>query len=378
MNKRIIFLTGTRADFGKLKSLIEITSNSPLFDVHIFATGMHLQQKYGYTVDEIEKCGYKNIYKYINHTSEKSMDHTLAKTIEGFSNYVKEFQPDLIIIHGDRVEALAGAIVGSLNNIIVAHIEGGEVSGTIDELIRHAVSKMSHVHFVSNDLAKKRLIQMGEDTGNVFVIGSPDVDAMLSATLPSIADVKKRYDISYDQYALVLFHPVTTEEKQMPKYARQFVDSLLNEDGNFVVIYPNNDLGSSFILQEYERLEGRKNFKIFPSIRFEYFLVLLKYATFLVGNSSAGIREAPYYGLPVVNIGTRQQNRALHDDIINCGYEVAEINQAIDIAKKSTFKNVDLFGAGNSNTLFFEIITNSDFWKIKRQKHFVDVLFDVV
>ena len=166
--KRILFLSGTRADFGKLKSLIEITRNSDLFDVHIFATGMHLQQKYGYTVNEIIKCGYKNIFKYINHTSEKTMDLTLAKTIEGLSNYVREFNPDLIIVHGDRIEALAGAIVGSLNNILVSHIEGGEVSGTIDELIRHSVSKMSHTHFVSNSKANERLIQMGESKKNNF------------------------------------------------------------------------------------------------------------------------------------------------------------------------------------------------------------------
>lgn len=122
MLKKIVFLTGTRADFGKLKSLIEATLANENFETFIFVTGMHLQKKYGYTFSEIENCGYQNIYKYINHTSEASMDQTLAKTIEGFSNYIHELTPDLIVIHGDRVEALAGAIVGSLNNILVAQI----------------------------------------------------------------------------------------------------------------------------------------------------------------------------------------------------------------------------------------------------------------
>lgn len=133
MNRyKIVFLTGTRADFGKVKSLIEILLHSNLFEIHIFATGMHMDKKYGLTVREIEKCGYKNIFKYINHDSGSSMDITLSRTIEGFANYIHLIQPDLIVVHGDRVEALAGATVGALNNILVAHIEGGEVSGTVD------------------------------------------------------------------------------------------------------------------------------------------------------------------------------------------------------------------------------------------------------
>jgi UDP-N-acetylglucosamine 2-epimerase (hydrolysing) len=373
MKKRIVFLTGTRADFGKLKSLIEITSASADFDVHIFVTGMHMQAKYGYTVAEIEKCGYKKIYKYINHTAENSMDHNLAKTIEGLSNYAREFKPDLIVIHGDRVEALAGAIVGSLNNILVAHVEGGEVSGTIDELIRHAVSKMSHIHFVSNEPAKKRLIQMGELPENIFVIGSPDVDVMLSPNLPSIEEVKNRYQIDFDKYAVVLFHPVTTEAEHMAEYSRQFVEAILATDDNFVVIYPNNDLGSSSILNEYEKFNNRKNYRVFPSVRFEYFLVLLEHAKYLIGNSSAGIREAPYYGLPAINIGTRQQNRALHNDIINCGYATEEIIEAIKVANTSTFEKVNLFGKGNSDQLFSETLSNPAFWNISKQKRFNDL-----
>ncbi|MDQ6763475.1 MAG: UDP-N-acetylglucosamine 2-epimerase [Bacteroidota bacterium] len=370
--KKIIFLTGTRADFGKLKSLIEITLKSNLFEVFIFATGMHMSKKYGNTVEEIEKCGYKNIYKYINHTSESSMDQTLAKTIEGLSNFSRETNPDLIIIHGDRVEALAGAIVGSLNNILVAHIEGGEVSGTIDELIRHAVSKLSHVHFVSNKGAKKRLIQMGEMAENIFVIGSPDVDVMLSDTLPSIQKVRERYEIPFEDFGLILFHPVTTEIGQMSTYAKQFVDAIIETESNYIVIYPNNDLGSNLILAEYERFNNRANFKIYPSVRFEYFLVMLRHSKFLVGNSSAGIREAPYYGLPAVNIGTRQQNRSLHDDIINCGYTTSEITEAIKLAQKATFPRASLFGNGKSDELFSEVIRKDNFWEINKQKVFKD------
>lgn len=373
MLKKIVFLTGTRADFGKLKSLIEATLANENFETFIFVTGMHLQKKYGYTFSEIENCGYQNIYKYINHTSEASMDQTLAKTIEGFSNYIHELTPDLIVIHGDRVEALAGAIVGSLNNILVAHVEGGEVSGTIDELIRHSVSKLSHIHFVSNTDAKKRLIQMGEIEDNIFVIGSPDVDVMLSNNLPEISKIKQHYEIPYENFSIVLFHPITTEIDFMPQFAKQFVDAILETSNNYIVIFPNNDLGSNSILLEYERLKNKPNIRLFPSIRFEYFLVLLKNSQFILGNSSAGIREAPYYGIPTVNVGTRQQNRSSSKEIINCNYEQHEIKSAINLALKSEFQKIDLFGKGNSNYLFIESLNLDRFWKISKQKMFRDI-----
>jgi UDP-N-acetylglucosamine 2-epimerase (hydrolysing) len=371
--KKIVFLTGTRADFGKLKSLIEITRKDPLFEVHIFVTGMHMLREYGYTLIEVEKCGYANIHTFVNHTHETTMDLSLAKTIQGFSELINTIKPNLIVVHGDRIEAMAGAIVGALNNITVAHIEGGEVSGTIDELIRHSVSKMSHTHFVSNQQAKNRLIQMGELPVSIFVIGSPDVDLMLSQSLPSIQKVKQYYEIEFEHYAIAMFHPVTTEIDRMEKYAQEFVEALIGSGKRFVVIFPNNDLGSTAILDAYKKLKRNPNFKIFPSIRFEYFLTLLKNAKFMIGNSSAGIREAPYYGIPVVNIGTRQQNRAMNCDIINCGYSKLGIQAAIRKCEGLTFELEDLFGEGKSDVLFLESLKSADFWGIDRQKRFIDL-----
>lgn len=372
--KKIVFLTGTRADFGKLKSLISILQDKEAFEPHIFATGMHMIEKYGNTVIEIQKCGFKNIYQFINHTNESTMDLTLAKTIEGFSSYVYRIKPDLIVVHGDRVEALSGAVVGSLNNILVAHIEGGEISGTIDELIRHSTSKMSHIHYVSNDLAKKRLIQMGELEDSIFVIGSPDVDIMFSNTLPSIQEAKSYYEIEFKEFAIAMFHPVTTEVYDMVVYANNFVDALLNDSQNYVVIYPNNDLGSEAIFKAYERLKGNKRFRIFPSLRFEYFLTLLKNSKYMIGNSSAGIRETPYYGIPAINIGTRQQNRAHHETIIHTEYGKEDILNGIKIALKSSPKKQSVaFGTGNSAQMFFDSLLSSKLWKLSNQKQFLDL-----
>jgi UDP-N-acetylglucosamine 2-epimerase (hydrolysing) len=371
--KKIVFLTGTRADFGKIKSLIQVLEKKQEFEVFVFVTGMHLQKEYGYTLIEIERCQFKNVHTFENHTHETTMDLTLAKTIEGLSAYVKTINPDLIVVHGDRVETLAGAIVGSLNNILVAHIEGGEVSGTVDELIRHSVSKLSHIHFVSNAEAAKRLEQMGEMKSSIFTIGSPDIDIMFSEELPSLEIAKEYYQIPFTSFAIVMFHPVTTESKEMQHYADDFVATLLADTHNYVVIYPNNDLGSQYIIEGYKKLKENSRFRVFPSLRFEYFLTLLQHSQFIIGNSSAGIREAPYYGIPIINIGTRQQNRAIHSDILNVDYSIKSITAALKkIDQHQVQKTKTDFGQGNSAQLFLETIKNEDIWNVNHQKQFRD------
>src|SRR5262245_44712162 len=226
--RRILFLTGTRADFGKLKPLIDEVENSHEFEAYVFATGMHTLARYGSTVHEIQKAGFSNIYTYISQDGSinSQMDLVLANTIQGLAHYLREFPPDLLVVHGDRTEALAGAVVGAINNILVAHVEGGEISGTVDELIRHAVTKLSHLHFVSNKEARRRLVQMGELEESIFVIGSPDIDVMLSDKLPSLTEVKDWYEIRFQDYALFLYHPVTTELKLIKQRIHAALDGL--------------------------------------------------------------------------------------------------------------------------------------------------------
>lgn len=369
--KKIVFLTGTRADFGKLKSLISITDDSENFDVHIFVTGMHMNSMYGSTSIEIKKHGYKNIYQFINHDSQ-GMDRTLAKTVEGFSHYIEQIKPDLIVVHGDRVEALSGAIVGSLNNILVAHIEGGEISGTIDELIRHSISKMSHIHLVTNQEAKDRLLQLGELEKSIFILGSPDLDLMNPKLLPTLKSVKDYYRIDFDNYSIAMFHSVTTEYERVSMHAKLFVDALLESKKNYIVIYPNNDLGSSRILDQYKRLEDDSRFKIFPSLRFESFLVLLKESDFIIGNSSSGIREAPYYAIPTIDIGSRQKNRVKLKSVFNVDYQ--NILEAIKNLENYTFDKNEIhnFGNGDSDLLFLKLLNSNSLWDIKHQKQFQD------
>ncbi|KAB7667684.1 UDP-N-acetylglucosamine 2-epimerase (hydrolyzing) [Plesiomonas shigelloides] len=374
MMKKVVFITGTRADFGKLKSLIIRLQQHEKFDVHIFVTGMHMMKKYGDTKTEVRRLNINNTFYFINQNEFDSMDVVLSKTIGGFSDYVKNINPDLVVVHGDRVETLAGTIVSSLNNIRVAHIEGGEVSGTIDEVIRHAVSKMANLHFVCNQEAKRRLMQLGEREDSIFVIGSPDIDIMTSSALPSIYEVKEHYGINFDKYAIFMYHPVTTEIELVRENIRECVASLIESGDNFIVIYPNNDHGTNYIIDAIDELRGEPRFKVYPSIAFERFLVLIKNAQYIIGNSSAGVREAPFYGVPTVNIGSRQNNRSTSNTICNVRECRSEILKAIESVKRKVYLPVAEFGCGDSCELFAAALDTEEFWLDKRQKQFIDIL----
>ncbi len=371
--KKIVFLTGTRADFGKLKSLLRRLHISGGFQVYIFVTGMHMLSKYGSTYLEVEKFGCGKQYHYINQNDNDSMDTILAKTISGFSDYVKELQPDMIVVHGDRVEALAGAIVGSLNNILLAHIEGGELSGAIDGSIRHAVSKLAHLHFVANARAKARLIQLGEVKEHIYVIGSPDIDIMVSNNLPSLKKAKQRYEIDFASYGILLFHSVTTELDRLANDIKALVDQVLQSNKCFIVIYPNNDYGKDIILHEYQRLENHSRFRIFPSIRFEYFLTLMKNAQFVLGNSSCGVREAPFYGVPAINVGSRQQQREKLPSILDVDCSATAIKRALALVENIPQTPKSTFGEGCSDELFVSALQVNTLWQTPRQKYFVDM-----
>ena len=373
--RKIIFLTGTRADFGKLKPLMIRIQKDPVFRVQTFVTGMHMLKKYGETHKEVNKSGIKNIYKFINQNYLDKMDNVLAKTISGFSDYIRENQPDMIVVHGDRIETLAAATVGALNNINVAHIEGGEVSGTVDEFIRHAVTKMSNFHFVSNKEAYRRIIQLGEQKKKIFQIGSPDIDIMKSRSLPKISEVRRRYKLDFNQYGILLFHSVTSEIDYLSDQIHTLVNALIESKKKFIVIYPNNDHGTDKIFYEYKRLSKNLNFRIIPSMRFEYFLTALKKSDFIIGNSSAGIREAPHYGVPTINIGSRQHNRAKCHSIINVDYNSKKILSAIIDSKKIKRRPIRMFGSGSAAEKFYKILRRKNTWPKNTQKYFSDHFF---
>ncbi len=394
--KNILFITGTRADYGKIKSLMHIVENHSEFNCFVYVTGMHLLSMYGNTYTEVEKDGYRNIflawedvqYESAHESSaaeEKvfsdenwgsmSMSSNTSKVIAGLTKYLSGQPIDLIIVHGDRTDALAGAITGALNNIPVAHIEGGELSGTIDDSIRHAITKFSGIHFVANEEAKKRVMQLGEPEDSIYVLGSPDIDVMLSADLPTLREVKESCDISFDSYAIVLFHPVTTEIDRLQEDVQNLISALEESEKNYLFIYPNNDMGSEIILNAYQQLEGNR-YKFYPSLPFEYFLTLLKEAEFIIGNSSSGIREAGVYGIKAIDIGTRQAGRysiERESNIIHVEPKKEDILAAICKPLDAGIRERLVFGDGDSTQLFKQLIEEETFWNIRGQKTFVDL-----
>ena len=222
MTKKILFVTCTRADYGKLKSLIISIQKSNNFISKVFETGNHNMKRYGSTYEEIEKDKINGIYRYSNQTKNMRMDEILMSTMRGFSPFLIRYNHDLVIVNGDRIEPLACALSSLLNNFLVAHIEGGEVSGTVDEMLRHSISKISHLHLVSNKTARKRLIQMGENKRYIFEVGSPDVDLILNKNLPKIESARKRYNIRFNNFGISIIHPVTTNIKNLKRESEIF------------------------------------------------------------------------------------------------------------------------------------------------------------
>lgn len=372
--KKILFITGTRADYGKMKPLMKCIENSDVAEAYIYVSGMHLIDVLGDTYKEVLKDHYRNVYVAYSLANTRVASYDLGDVICNLTGYVKKITPDMIIVHGDRIDALAGAVVGALNNILVAHVEGGELSGTIDESLRHAISKLAHVHLVCNQSAKDRLMQMGEIEQNIHIIGSPDIDIMLSERLPSMEQVKERYKIDFDSYAILMYHPVTTEYDLLADHIHEVVDAVIASEKNYIVVYPNNDFGYQLILNEYKRFDGNKHFKMYPSLRFEYFLTLLKNTEFIIGNSSAGIRESCVYGVPDIDIGTRQNRRysiEINKNVQHVSENQAEIINAIRCIENYRIRSSQ-FGDGCSSDLFLKILANEKTWNTDIQKHFVD------
>lgn len=370
--KKIIFVTATRADFGKLKSLIKILKKKKEFKIYIIVTGMHMIEKFGYTYSEVTKVIKSKIIAFKNQSLDDRLEIILTKTTEKFSKIVTKINPDLIVIHGDRVETLACAMVGSLNHILTAHIEGGEVSGTIDDTIRHAVTKLSHIHFVGSKKAKDRILKMGEIKGHIFNIGSPDVDVIVNKKLPSIQQVKKRYSIKFNNHAILLWHSVTSKIKTLKDDTNKLIKFISQLNLNFIIVYPNNDPGSKIILDCYSKIKN-KRIKIMKNLRFESFLTLLNKSRFIIGNSSSAIYEAPVLGTPSINVGDRQNKRIKSKAIKN--FEIDELdalrlNKFLKLYKPIKKK---FYGYGDSDKRFLKLLLKESFWKIPRQKFFEDI-----
>ncbi len=369
--KKLVFITGTRADYGKLEPLA-VEALAAGNDVHFFVTGMHLIERYGLTTIEVARNKAFKRCEFHNQYEGDTQDKVLSNTINGFSEYVKRIDPDLVIIHGDRVEALAASLVCSINYFRSVHIEGGEISGTIDEVYRHCNTKLCSAHFVSSKNAKNRVIRLGEPPERVFILGSPELDTHSKPTGITLNKVCERYEIPWTEYGVAIFHPVTSELSNIGDQAEKFFNSLSKSMRNFVTIAPNNDPGSSYIFDVIASLP-RKRFRLIPSMRFLYFSELLRNSKVLVGNSSAGVREAPYFGLPSLDIGTRQNKRNKSASISSAqAFENDKIQNFLRCEWGKRYKTDTSLGVGNASANFRKILSQPMLWKLSLQKVFFD------
>lgn len=371
MTRHLLFLTGTRADFGKLEPLATAARDAG-HRVSFFVTGMHMMDRYGLTVNEVRRMPGVAVHEFLNQQEGDPQDLILARTVTGFSAFVRAARPDLVILHGDRVEALAGALVAATNYIRSAHVEGGEVSGTIDEVFRHCNTKLCTYHFVSSEAAARRVRALGEPDETIHAIGSPELDFHARRSGVTLDEVRARYAIPFADYGIATFHPVTSEQDTIGRQAADLFGALADSGRAFVVIAPNNDPGSAGIFDVLEKLP-KDRFRLLPSMRFAHFSELMKNAACMVGNSSAGVREAPFLGLPSLDIGTRQSNRSDAPSVVACEAEDRAV--ILEFLRshwgRETAPHAG-FGQGTAAQRFVETLARPEFWTLSLQKAFRD------
>lgn len=368
MKKIISVLTATRAEYGLLKPIITKLNTVEDFDVRIVVTGAHLSPEFGLTYQEIEKDGFRiddKIEILLSSDTPSSISKSMGLALISFADYFEKLKPDLLIVLGDRYETLSVAITAMNQRIPIAHLYGGEITeGAIDESIRHAVTKLSYLHFTSTDEYRNRVIQLGEHPERVYNVGAIGIENILNEKLLLKEELENELKISFSKpYALVTFHPVTLENNSSKKQ----IESLLEvckeyKRLNFVVTKANADAEGRIINQLIDNYSNEnENIFAYTSLGMIRYLSALKYCTLVIGNSSSGLLEAPSFGIPTVNIGDRQKGRLQAGSIINCDPNQDSIRQALEIALSDEFingakKTINLYGDGDTSNKIVEVI----------------------
>lgn len=378
MTRKIAVITGTRAEYGIYFPVLTAIKKSSKLDLSLIVTGMHLSDKFGHTVDEIKKDGFTidaNIPLELSEDSGASMARDVGVCILGLTDAFEKIKPDILLVLGDRGEMLATAIAGIYMNIPVAHLHGGEVSGTVDESVRHAITKLSHIHFPATDESAKRIQKLGEDEFRIHVVGAPALDTILSETFVPKKEIGKRFDLDMKEpIILVVQHPVTTELDDVERQIRETMDAVVELGEQTVVIYPNADAGGRKIIEIIEQYKDYAFIRIFKNLRHVDYLSLMRSADVMVGNSSSGIIEALSFSLPVVNIGTRQIGRQRGQNVIDVDYDKYEIIKAIKVGlydedfKNKVNKGISPYGNGHAGAKVAEILESIDVTSVLLQK----------
>lgn len=382
--KTICIVTSTRADYGLLYWPIKEIQNLNSLKVNLVVTGTHLSKLHGETVNTIKADGF-DISAEINIeiAGDRPADvlRVMAITLNKFSEYFELNRPDLLLILGDRFEIFSVVQAAMVHNIPTAHIHGGEVTeGAIDDSIRHSITKMSYLHFTSNENHKKRVEQLGENPSNVFSVGAPGLDNIKKLNLFSRLDLEKELGCKFNKKnILITFHPVTTSEEKTIEETKNFFNALLklSHDTSFFITMPNADTYSSGILKAIDdfQLKAASRCYVYTSLGQLRYLSLMKQVDVVAGNSSSGIIEAPFMKKAVVNVGSRQKGRATGSQVIHVSEKEDDILNGLEKALSQEFQSdlnsfASIYGDGNSSTRIADILSKTDFKKLIPKKFF--------
>lgn len=338
--RTIATLTGSRGEWGYIRPILRAIDRDPSLDYRIIATHMHLLPAFGSSVKEIERDGFhvdERLHMTFDGYTAATMTKSLGALLLELPTTLQRLRPDLLLLAGDRGEQLIGALAALHLGIPVAHIQAGELSGNVDGIVRHSITKLAHIHFAANEEFAERVRRMGEQEFRIFVTGAPLVDELVEGPITSETELRQRYRLpEQERLVLTVQHPVTEEEAAAGEQVSETIGALMELDWPTVIVYPNGDAGSESIRQQLATLK-RPKVRMFRNLPRQDYLGLMRMATVIVGNSSSGIMEAPSFGKPTVNIGRRQNGRPQACNVINVGYYRQEIVEALKQATSDEF-----------------------------------------
>lgn len=345
--KRIGIMTGTRAEYGLLKSLMQEINKDNDMELYLIVSGMHLSPEFGMTYQEIEEDGFEinaKVEMLLSSDSPAGISKSIGLGVIGFADEFQRADLDMLILLGDRYEALSAAICAMVMRIPIAHLHGGELTeGAIDEGIRHSITKMSYLHFTSTEQYRNRVIQLGENPERVFYVGALGVENIKKINLMTKEELERAIHFEIDENTVVVtYHPVTLENNTVEE---QFLNLLKVLDRNpkirMIFTKANADTNGRIVNELIDKYAAQNSERAcaFMSLGQKRYLSALKYCRIVIGNSSSGIIEAPSFGKPIINIGDRQKGRICADSVINCGYTQQEIQQAMETALTEEFEN---------------------------------------
>ena len=377
MKRKILYVTGTRADYGLMHDTLELLNKDESIQLDVAVTGMHLMEEFGYSLDEVKKDNF-NLH-IINQTflkdDKQSMSIFIGNLIVDLTKLMSEIKPDLVLLLGDRGEMLAGAIVASYLQIPIAHVHGGDVSSTVDDSARHAITKLANIHFPATEKSALRIKQMGENPDNIFIVGAPGLDYIIKNKDNFDEDkLMDKYSINKN-FIMILQHPVSIEESESASQIKETLEAVLTMDYKIIVVYPNADAGGRAMINVINQYDV----DAYQNIPRDDFIGLLSMADILIGNSSSGIIESSSLKLPVINIGTRQQGREKAENVIDVDYSRDEIIEAINFIKSDEFDKIlngciNPYGDGKASERICEILTNIEINNDLLNKKFFELM----